>query len=126
VSGSKIRTVSVTGFTYWLKVTSGGTYTLTQSTSETSNKLLLASGSAVYDAATASSCSTVTSTITQKASGGSVTVKFSSGTGPFYIGVNFSTSKLVGEAAPTPSTTVQYTIGTGLTGSSSVIALKLS
>ena len=126
VSGKKIGTVSVTGFTYWLKVTSSGTYTITQSTSETSSKLLLGTGSAVYDDATSSNCSTVASTITQKTSGGSVTVTFSSGTGPFYIGVNYSTSKLIGEAAPAPSTTVQYTLGAGLTGSSSVIDLKLT
>jgi hypothetical protein len=124
LNGTKISTVTPPTFTYWVKVIAGGTFTITQSTSETSKKLLLASGSAVYDNATASNCSTVTSTITQKSTSGAVTVKFSSGTGPFYIGLNFSTSKMVGETAPAPSTTVQYIFNAGLTGASSEVDLK--
>jgi hypothetical protein len=124
VNSTKISTVSPPTFTYWVKVTSGGSFTIAQSTSETSKKLLRASGSAVYDNATASSCSTVTSTITQKSTSGTVTVKFSTGTGPFYIGLMFSTSKVVGETTPSPSTTVQYIFNAGLTGSSSEIDLK--
>ena len=124
LNGTKVSTVTPPTFTYWVKVTSGGTLTITQSTSETSKKLLLAGGSAVYDNATASSCTTVTSTITQKSTSGNVTVKFSSGTGPFYIGLVFSTSKVVGETAPTPSTTVQYFFGAGFGGGASEIDLK--
>ena len=124
LSGTKVSTVTPPTFTYWVKVTSGGTLTITQSTSETSKKLLIASGSAVYDNATASSCTTVTSSITQKSTSGTVTVKFSSGTGPFYIGLVFSTSKVVGETAPTPSTTVQYFFDAGFGGGASEIDLK--
>ena len=125
LSGSKIATVTPSSFTYWVKVPSTGTYKITQSTNETSKKLLLSSGSGVYDNATASSCTTVSSGITQSTTSDAVTVKVSSGSGPFYIGLIFSTSKVIGEAAPRPSTTVQYTFSAGLTGATSVIDLKL-
>jgi hypothetical protein len=124
LSGSKIGTVTPSSFTYWVKVPSTGTYKITQTTSETSKKLLVVSGSTVSDNATGSSCSTVTSTITQSSTSGAVTVKFSAGSGPFYIGINFSTSKVIGESAPTPSTTVQYLFSAGLTGATSPIDLK--
>ena len=126
LSGNKISTVTPPSFTYWVKVTSGGTYTMTQSINGTSKKLLLVSSGtkgAVYDNATGSSCGTVSGAkITQNTTSGAVTVKFSSGSGPFYIGLNFSTSKLVGEAAPSPST-VQYLFGSSVTGSTSEIDL---
>ncbi len=126
LSGNKISAVTPTTFTYWMKVTSGGTYTITQSINGTSKKLLLVSSGtkgAVYDNATGSSCTTVSGAkITQNTTSGTVTVKFSSGTGPFYIGLNFSTSKLVGEAAPSPST-VPYLFGSSVAGSTSEIDL---
>ena len=125
LSGSKIGTVTPSSFTYWVKVPSTGTYKITQSTNETSKKLVLSSGSGVYDNATASSCTTVSGGITQSTTSDAVTVKVTSGSGPFYIGLNFSTSKVIGEAAPGPSTTVAYTFSAGLTGASSVIDLKL-
>ncbi len=125
LSGSKIGTVTPSSFTYWVKVPSTGTFKITQSTSETSKKLLVASGSTVWDNATGSSCSAVTSTITQTSTSGAVTVKVSAGSGPFYIGINFSTSKVIGETAPSPSTTVQYLFSAGLTGATSPIDLKL-
>ena len=126
LSGNKISTVTPSSFTYWIKVTSGGTYTITQSISETSKKLLLVSGSTggVYNNATGSTCSTVSGAkITQNTTSGTVTVKFTSSAGPFYIGLNFSTSKLVGEAAPSPSATVRYLFSAGVTGSTSEIDL---
>ncbi|HVC04993.1 MAG TPA: hypothetical protein VND88_09990, partial [Candidatus Acidoferrales bacterium] len=126
LSGNKISAVTPSSFTYWVKVTSRGTYTFSQSINGTSKKLLLVSSGtkgAVYDNATGSSCATVSgATITQKTTNGTVTVKFSSGTGPFYIGLNFSTSKLVGEAAPSPST-VPYLFGSSVAGSTSEIDL---
>jgi hypothetical protein len=127
VKGNKITTVTAAEFTYWVKVSSGGTYTFNQSTSESSKKLLLASTKGgVYDDATLSSCGTVSGDkITQNTTTGAVTVKFSSGTGPFYIALNFSTNKLIGEAAPNPSTTVQYLIGASVTGSISEMDLEL-
>ncbi len=125
LGGSKVATVTPSSFTYWVKVPSTGTYKITQSTNETSKKLLLSSGSGVYDNATASSCTKVSGGITQSTTSDAVTVKVSSGSGPFYIGLIFSTSKVIGEAAPSPSTTVQYTFNAGLTGATSVIDLKL-
>ena len=107
LSGTKISAVTPSSFSYWVKVTSGGTYTFSQSINGTSKKLLLVSSGtkgAVYNNASGSSCTTVSGAkITQNTTKGTVTVKFSSGTGPFYIGLNFSTSKLVGKAAPSPS-----------------------
>ena len=99
LSGSKIATVTPSSFTYWVKAPLTGTYKITQSTNETSKKLLLSSGSGVYDNATASSCTTVSSGIAQSTTSDAVTVKVSSGSGPFYIGLIFSTSKVIGEAA---------------------------
>ena len=101
LSGTKISAVTPSSFSYWVKVTSGGTYTFSQSINGTSKKLLLVSSGtkgAVYNNATGSSCTTVSGAkITQNTTSGTVTVKFSSGTGPFYIALNFSTTKLVGE-----------------------------
>ncbi len=126
LSGNKITAVTPTTFTYWVKVTSGGTYTITQTINGTSKKLLLVSSGSkggVYNNATASSCGTVSGAkITQNTTSGTVTVKFSSASGPFYIGLNFSTSKLVGEATPSPST-VRYLFGSSVTGSTSEIDL---
>ena len=103
LTGSKIGTVTPSTFTYWVKVTSGGTYTIAQSISETSKKLLLVSSGSkggVYDNATPSSCSSVSGAkFTQNTTSGTVTVKFTSSSGPFYIGLNFSTTKVIGEAA---------------------------
>jgi len=126
VTGTKISSVTPTTFSYWVKVTSTGTYKITQSTTETSKKLLLSSGSAVYDNATASTCSTVAgSTITQSTTSDTVTVTFSSGTGPFYIGLNYSSTKVIGEAVPTPRTTVEYLFSaTGVAGSTSEVDFK--
>jgi hypothetical protein len=107
VANQKIKSVTPSGFSYWDAVTSsGGTQTITvrQFVNETSRPFLLASGSTAYT----SGCSTVASVIHQ--SGGAVTVSFNGGTVGtiFYIGLNFSSSNVVGEHKPGPSTTVQY------------------
>jgi hypothetical protein len=107
VANQKIKTVTPTGFSYWDTVrSSGGTQTITiqQFVNETSRPFLLASGSSAYT----SGCSSVASLIHQ--SGGAVTVSFNGGTAGtiFYIGLNFSSSNVVGEHKPGPSTTVQY------------------
>jgi hypothetical protein len=107
VANQKIKTVTPAGFSHWdTVISSGGTQTITvrQFVSETSTPFLLASGSKVYTAG----CSTVASLIHQ--SGGAVTVAFSGGTAGtvFYVGLNFSSSSVVGEHKPGPSTTVQY------------------
>lgn len=69
------------------------------------------------------SCTTVSSIITQCTTSGAVTVKFSTGTGAFYIGLNLSSTNLVGEVAPKPNTTLQYVFGAGFTGSTSQVDL---
>lgn len=107
VANKKINSVTPSGFSYWDAVTSsGGTQTVTiqQFVNETSRPFLLGSGSTAYT----SGCSTVASVINQ--SGGTVTVSFSGGTvgTTFFIGLNFSSSNVVGEHKPGPSTTVQY------------------
>jgi hypothetical protein len=107
VANRKIKSVNPSGFSYWDAVTSsGGTQTVTiqQFVNETSRPFLLGSGSTAYT----SGCSKVASVIKQ--SGGAVTVSFNGGTVGtiFYIGLNFSSSNVVGEHKPGPSTTVQY------------------
>ena len=129
LSGTMIGSIvaPTTSFVYWVKVNATGTYKVTQSISETSKPLLLLSGSAVFDNYNPAlgSCAAVSGgSITQKASTGTVTIKFKSGKGPFYIGLNFSSTSVVGEATPQPSTTVQYIFGAGLVGSTSAVDLK--
>jgi hypothetical protein len=129
LSGTTIGSIvaPTTSFVYWVKVNATGTYKVTQSISETSKPLLLLSGSAVfnkYNPALGSCAAVSGGSITQKASTGTVTIKIGSGKGPFYIGLNFSSTNVVGEVAPQPSTTVQYTFGAGLIGSTSTVDLK--
>ena len=107
VANKKIKKVTPTGFSYWDTVTSSGgsqTITIEQFVDESSRPFKLASGSTAYTVG----CSTVTSTVSQ--SGGAVTVTFDGGTAgtTFFIGLNFSSSNVVGEHKPGPSTTVQY------------------
>ncbi len=107
VANQKIKSVTPGSFSYWDAVTSsGGTQTvpIQQFVNETSRPFLLGSGSTAYT----TGCSTVASVIHQ--SGGAVTVSFNGGTVGtiFYIGLNFSSSNVVGEHQPGPSTTVQY------------------
>ena len=107
VAGMKIKTVTPTGFSYWALVrSSGGTQTIRvqQFVNETSRPFLFASGGTAYT----SGCLTVATLIHQ--SGGAVTVSFNGGSAgtTFYIGLNFSSSNVVGEHQPGPSTTVQY------------------
>jgi hypothetical protein len=125
LTGTKIGTVTPGAIAYWVKVASAGTYKITQSVSETSRHLTLVSGSAVYDnySSTTGSCTAVSRTVTQATTSGAVTVKFSTGKGPFYIGLRFSSTNLDGEAAPKPSTTVQYMFGAGFIGSTSQVNL---
>ncbi len=125
LTGTKIATVTPGSIAYWVKVASAGTYKITQTISETSRHMILTSGSAVYDNYNSStgSCTTVGSTITQGATSGAITVKVGTGTGPFYIGINLSSTNLVGETAPKPNTTDQYMFGAGFAGSSSPVDL---
>jgi hypothetical protein len=114
VKAGKINQVAPGVFFYWIRVTNGGTYTITQATSPQTSftKFKIASGSSFFS----SSCSKVNSTITQNSSTGTVTITFT-GTGQFYIGIKYDTSSVKGATAPTPST-VHYTFAmTGVAGS---------
>ena len=107
LAGGRITAVTPSAFSYWAAITSTGapqTFKVDQFTNETSRPFKLASGSSVYTAG----CSTVASLMSQ--SGGAVTVNFTGGTAgePVFIGLNFSTSAVVGEAKPQPSGTVHY------------------
>jgi hypothetical protein len=107
VAHAKINAVTPSGFTYWIPVTSTGgtqTYRVTQFTDETSRPFRLGSGSSIHT----TGCSPVSALITQ--SGEVVTVRFNGGTSgtEYLIGLKFSTSGVVGEAHPAPSTTVRY------------------
>jgi hypothetical protein len=103
----KIAAVAPHVFSYWAAVTSTGgtqTFTVDQFTNETSRPFRLAPGSSVFTAA----CSSVGALVTQ--SGSVVTVTFGGGTAgtTFFIGLNFSTSNVVGGSRPMPSSTVRY------------------
>jgi hypothetical protein len=125
LTGTKIGTAAPGSIAYWVKVASPGTYKITQTISETSRHLVLLSSSALYDNynSTTGSCTRISSSITQGATSGAVTVKFSTGAGPFYIGLSLSSTNLVGEAAPKPSTTVHYVFSAGFIGSTSQVDL---
>jgi hypothetical protein len=113
-------------FFYWVQVPTAGTYTITQSISETSRPFVIWSGTAVWDNfdPVALTCTKVSSTITQNPITGTVTVTFSGGTGPFFIGIKYKTSSVVGEKAPVPSPTVKYNFSTtGVINSTSDIDL---
>jgi Prealbumin-like fold domain len=114
-----INQVSPGVFFYWVKVTGGGSYTITQTVSQTGYVIPFASGSFVYD----SSCTKLSSaTVTQNTTSGTVTATFT-GTGTFYIGIKYDPTALKGKAAPNPST-VTYTFATtGVAGSTQGLSL---
>jgi hypothetical protein len=104
-------------------VTSSGTYTIDQTitTANFSTFFTVASGSAAYN----SSCTKVSSTITQNSTTGAVTVTFAGSGSTFFIGIKYSTGAVVGQLAPSPGTTVHYEFSTGgVAGSTSGIDLK--
>jgi hypothetical protein len=110
-------------FFYWVTVTSSGTYVIDQTitTGNFTTKFTVASGSAAYN----SSCTKVSSTITQNPTTGAVTVTFAGSGSTFFIGIKYSTGAVVGKAAPSPGTTVHYDFSTGgVAGSTSGIDLK--
>ena len=99
-------------FFYWIKVTNGGSYTITQTSSQAGYIFGVASGSSVFN----SSCAKVNGTITQSSATGAVGVTFT-GTGTFYIGIKYDTSTVKGKPAPNP-TTVHFDFATtGIAGS---------
>jgi uncharacterized repeat protein (TIGR01451 family) len=110
----KINQVNPGVFFYWVKVSGGGTYTITQTATPPYKTFTMASGSAVFNA----SCTKLGSaTLTQNSSTGTVTVTFS-GTGTFYIGIKYDASSVSGQAAPGGSGTIHYEYTTtGVAGS---------
>jgi hypothetical protein len=109
MKGGKVTSASPGFFDYWLKVTStGGTQTvpITQFTNETSRPFLKASGGGIFSA----TCANAPGAITQ--SGGVATARFNGGSAGtvWYIEIRFSTTHVIGESSPRPSTSVLYLI----------------
>jgi hypothetical protein len=122
VKNGKISQVDPGVFFYWVKVSGGGSYTITQNitSGNFSTKFNLAAGSAVFNA----NCVKVNqASITQNADG-SVTVTFS-GTGTFYIGIKYDTGSVKNQTAPNPSTVHYEFSTTGVAGSTNGLDLKL-
>jgi hypothetical protein len=122
VRNGNISQVSPGVFFYWVTVSSSGTYTIDQTitTGNFSTLFTVASGSSAFN----SSCTKVSTTITQNPTTGAVTVTFAGSGSTFYIGIKYSTGSVVGKAAPSP-TTVHYDFSTvGVAGSTSGIDLK--
>ena len=99
-------------FFYWIKVTGGGTYTITQTPSQAGYIYAFASGSGVFN----SSCSAVSGASITQSSNGSVTVTFT-GTGTFYIGIKYDATSVKNKPAPSPTTVHTDFATTGISGS---------
>jgi hypothetical protein len=125
VRNGNISQVSPGVFFYWVTVTAApgmNTFTINQTitTGNFSTFFTVASGSSAFT----STCTKVSTGISQNSSG-TVSVAFNAGTGgTFIIGIKYSTGAVVGKAAPSP-TTVHYDFSTaGVAGSTSGIDLK--
>ena len=107
-------------FFYWVKVTAAqgsNTATITQTitTGNFSCLFAIANGSNVFD----SNCNSVSETITQNPTTGTVTVQFTAPTaGTYIIGIKYDSHSIAGCNAPGPATTVHYNFATtGVPGS---------
>jgi len=114
---------------YWVKVTvpaGNNTFTITQTitTGNFSTFMDVANGSNVFD----SNCNSVSPTITQNLTTGTVTVTFNAPpAGTYFIGIKYSANSVGGSPAPSPGTTVHYNFTTtGVPGSTSGLDLILS
>lgn len=122
-----ISQVKPSGFFYWVKVTApagSNTFTITQTiTTGNFNSFFadVSNGSKVFD----SNCVSLGRTITQNTTTGTVTVTFTAPTaGTYFISVKFSAQSVVGQPAPSPTTTVHYDLmTTGVAGSTSGLDL---
>jgi len=108
VKNDKISQVNPGVFFYWVPVTDGGTYTITQTTDFDENYFSQAAGSFVFN----SSCTKVDATIST--TNGVTTVTFS-GTGTFFIGIKYDTGSIVGKSTGDlpPGGTAHYDFSTG-------------
>jgi hypothetical protein len=120
VNGKVKNNVTPGVFFYWVKVTvpaGNNIVTITQ-TITTGNFTCLfafANGSNVFD----SNCNSVSETITQNTTTGTVTVNFNAPTaGTYIIGIKYDSKSIAGCNAPGPATTVHYNFATtGVPGS---------
>jgi uncharacterized repeat protein (TIGR01451 family) len=103
VKSGKISQVNPGVFFYWVKVSGGGTYTVTQTATPPYKTFTLASGTAVFN----SSCSKIGAATFSQNAAGTVTVTFS-GTGTFYIGIKYDSGAVVGQTAPAGGGTIHY------------------
>jgi hypothetical protein len=121
VAGGKIKNNVTPGvFFYWVSVTvpaGNNTVTITQTitTGNFTGTFDFASGSNVFN----SNCNSVSETITQNPTTGTVTVQFNAPTaGTYIIGIKYDSKSIVGDPAPSPGTTVHYNFATtGVPGS---------
>ena len=121
VSSGKIKNNVTPGvFFYWVSVTvpAGNnivTITQTITTGNFTGKFDFASGSSVFN----SNCNSLSETITQNPTTGTVTVQFNAPTaGTYIIGIKYDSKSIVGDPAPSPGTTVHYDFATtGVPGS---------
>jgi hypothetical protein len=115
VANGKVKNNVTPGvFFYWVKVTvpaGNNIVTITQ-TITTGNFACLfdfTSGSNVFD----SNCNSVSETITQNPTTGTVTVNFNAPTaGTYIIGIKYDSKSIAGCTAPSPGTTVHYNFAT--------------
>jgi hypothetical protein len=102
-------------FFYWVKVTvptaGNNVFTVTESitTGNFSTPFLLGGGSNVFDL----NCNSVSETITQNTTTGTVTVTFNAPTaGTYIISLKYNSKSIAGAPAPRPGTTVHYDFAT--------------
>jgi hypothetical protein len=115
VAGGKIKNNVTPGvFFYWVAVTApagNNVFTITQTitTGNFTGKFDFASGSSVFN----SNCNSLSDTITQDPTTGTVTVQFNAPTaGTYIIGIKYNSKSIVGDPAPSPGTTVHYDFAT--------------
>jgi len=127
VSGGKIKQNVTPGvFFYWVAVTAPAgnnvfTVTETITTGNFSTPFLLGGGSNVFN----SNCGSISSTITQNTTTGTVTVSFNAPVaGTYIISMKYDSKSIAGAPAPGPATTVHYDFATtGVAGSTSGLDL---
>jgi hypothetical protein len=116
LKAGKINNVAPGVFFYWISVTSGSTFTITETSTPTFHPFLIASGSFAYDA----NCNVIKrASITQDVTTGTVTI---TGTGIATIGIKYSATSVKGFASP-PTTYVYDFATTQVAGSDQTLNL---
>jgi len=120
VQSGKIKNNVTPGvFFYWVRVTAAAgsnTFTITETvtTGNFSTPFLLGGGSNVFDL----NCNSVSETITQNTTNGTVTVTFNAPTaGTYIISLKYDSKSIVGAPAPNPPTVHFDFATTGVPGS---------